>query len=664
MRKNYFKNLVTSTMMLLAMALGFTSCEGTLDDIFGEWSRPTQEPAIVITPTSSGASVKVNNISNLTEALSSLKDQIAASSGSEYVIDVTSSLESTSGANEITVPLANGSKVKLNFTNSISTTTPLTIKSESTATTPSAAKNELTIELPSSSNGKAIDLNVDMPETSVTLKATSGSVVYNEIVAKTAVNTLYIESGVTVKFLQVKGGRVIVKNGGAIETYVHSSDGYIMRISSDGVEPKYMPGVTADGNEDPNNPVREITKENGNPYYCQNLKVIKGSEEVTFIEHNINKDNLFKKLIIGDGAAVNYKNGDDIRIETIEGEGNARFLYGVSYLNYDTDEMLYFGNIDLYLVKNLSGVTFSPLWKDKVGHNSTIWDVPQFTTNCKFEACNIGCIGWGTKNCTYEAEEEINMIFEGAENCTFTGKWLYFQIPDNPTASFKNCKFNLTGENEYKIIYFTAPAQSSSITSFTWNFTNCEFDSEIRISTSMDSSKPRLDENGKVVCMDEYVYWVKSTWYDGEQEYIGWYNNFTTDFNEVPQEAKDYGEVDGEQFWNGDHNGYMVYKDQPQYDPVEFNNYVVRFAFDGCKTGSSAITSSNFPHDYFWAPDGTKLYYAIDGTDYEPQWDEEGNFILVQPGATTRGAYNRAYTRAQYMPSYIKTRYHQAPKRH
>ena len=51
MKKNYFKKLVTSTMMLLTMTLGFTSCEGTLDDIFGEWSRPvnskpTEDPML------------------------------------------------------------------------------------------------------------------------------------------------------------------------------------------------------------------------------------------------------------------------------------------------------------------------------------------------------------------------------------------------------------------------------------------------------------------------------------------------------------------------------------------------------------------------------------------------------------------------------------------
>lgn len=48
MMKQSMKHLLGG-MLLLAMPLMMTSCEGTLDDIFGEWSRPTgqqnnQEP--------------------------------------------------------------------------------------------------------------------------------------------------------------------------------------------------------------------------------------------------------------------------------------------------------------------------------------------------------------------------------------------------------------------------------------------------------------------------------------------------------------------------------------------------------------------------------------------------------------------------------------------
>ena len=40
--KQLFK-LFLGGMLMMAWPLMMTSCEGTLDDIFGEWSRPTQK---------------------------------------------------------------------------------------------------------------------------------------------------------------------------------------------------------------------------------------------------------------------------------------------------------------------------------------------------------------------------------------------------------------------------------------------------------------------------------------------------------------------------------------------------------------------------------------------------------------------------------------------
>jgi hypothetical protein len=629
------RTFLTAAMLLIA-GLMFTSCEEFFDWLHDNPVETTQnEEESAITLTNSGASMTVSTASDISNLLNEIKANIAAKGGSEYVVTINSSSDlKTSGSdNAISVPKVVGSNINLTFKEAVSTSTPLTIKAaETTSATPTVAVNKLTVTMPSGTSD--VSLNIEMPETSVTLKASSGSVVYNEIVATTALNTLYIEEGVTIKNLQIKGGRVIVKDGGAIETFVHSSDGYTMKISSDGVEPKYLPGITATGGEDWQNPVREIADEHGKPYYCPNLKVIKGSEEVTFIEHNIDPDKLFKKLIIGDGAAVNYKNGEDIRIETIEGEGKARFLYGVSYLDPDDNQnMRYYGSINFKYVKNLSGVAFSALWKDKIENESGIWNIPNNTKNCKFEARWIGGIGYGAQNCTFEAEQEIYKIDDGAEDCIYTaGRWITFNTPISASVTYKNCKFNLTGDADYKYIFLNAPGQSSTINSFTWNFTNCEFASDIQIPASIQSTKLRLDEHGEVVYMDVYNYWVKSTWTDGEGEHTYWYANASTNFNDVPQEAKDYGEVDDDQFWNGDHNGYLIYKDQPQYETIAFNNYVARFAFYGCKTGNSALTRSNFPcSEIYRVPDGAKLYYTIEGTDYLPQLDNNYKFTLVQP---------------------------------
>jgi len=658
MRKNNLINLAVSAAIALAASFSLSSCE----DILGEWDRSTPDlfpnigkNEVTITKTATGASVTVNAPSDITNLLASVTSDIAAKGSSEYVFDVTNGgVKSTGSDNTITVPKVSGSNINLVFEKGINTESTLVIKaSETASSTPTTAVNKLTITMPDGTT--SLNLVIDMPETSVTVKTASGSAVYEGIVANTATNTLIIESGVTVKNLQVKGGRVVVKDGGTIETYVHASDGRIIYLKKEGVRPKYLPGVTSNGQEDWENPIFEISNEQGEPYYCQNLKVIKGSEEYTRLEIFGDFEGAkFKKLMIGDGAAVNFGNTDYPNIETIEGEGNARILYGVSYLDFnDNETMRYFGNINFYYVQNLSGVSCSPLWKDKGVDNISIYGIPENTKNCSFEAQFIGNIGYGAKNCTFNAINEVYGISDGAEDCSYTAdNWISFKTPEKSSASFKGCKFNLLAGQS---LFINAPAQTSSISSFTWTFTNCEFSSNIHINGALETSKPRYDEKGNRVYMDEYAYWEYIT--DGGY----WRCTYTTDFDKVPAEAKTAGEISYDKF-NDETNhpaGYVVYYAQLQYDPVEFNNYVARFAFEGCKTGSSAITSANFPcNDIYWVPDGAKLYYTIEGEDYEPQGGGDNTVILVKPNAGTRGAYNRANQR------YVKPIFHQIPKRH
>ena len=195
MKKNYFfRNAAAAFALLMSVSLSFQSCGNSDNPI--EVTPSDSGTGIKITDTATGASVEVSNLENLAEAISQLKDKIAANGTEEYVIDVNATgLETSSEVNEITVPLAEGSKVKLNFTNSISTSEPLTFKSESTATEPAESKNNLTIALPSNSEASAIDLNIDMPETTVTLESADGSNVYiNQMDETTAQNTLIIGS--------------------------------------------------------------------------------------------------------------------------------------------------------------------------------------------------------------------------------------------------------------------------------------------------------------------------------------------------------------------------------------------------------------------------------------------------------------------------------------
>ena len=262
MRKNNLIHLAVSAAIALAASFSLSSCE----DILGEWDRSTPDlfpnigkNEVTITKTATGASVTVNAPSDITNLLASVTSDIAAKGSSEYVFDVTNGgVKSTGSDNTITVPKVSGSNINLVFEKGINTESTLVIKaSETASSTPTTAVNKLTITMPDGTT--SLNLVIDMPETSVTVKTASGSAVYEGIVANTATNTLIIESGVTVKNLQVKGGRVVVKDGGTIETYVHASDGRIIYLKKEGVMPKYLPGVTSDGQEDWENPIFEIS---------------------------------------------------------------------------------------------------------------------------------------------------------------------------------------------------------------------------------------------------------------------------------------------------------------------------------------------------------------------------------------------------------------------
>jgi hypothetical protein len=362
--------------------------------------------------------------------------------------------------------------------------------------------------------------------------------------------------------------------------------------------------------------------------------------------------------MIGDGAAVNFGNTDYPNIETIEGEGNARILYGVSYLDFnDNETMRYFGNINFYYVQNLSGVSCSPLWKDKVGNDIYVNNIPENTSNCSFTANAIYNIGDGAKNCIFDGGNPgISVIGGNAENCSYKGKWLYFMEYKTNSASFSKCKFELMGDDNF--VYMQAPAQSSSIPSFDISFNNCEFSSNAKFTYEIITSIPILDEKGNKVLKDTYGYWMKMS----EEWGIWWNYNETTDINSIPDEVRALGRVSYDDFWGPEDKsqvGYLLYENAVQYESVNFNNYIARAAFNSCMLGGSALTSSNINvGSVHWVPDGAKLYYTIESVDYEPQWGDNDNIILVKPNAGTRGAYNRANQR------YVKPIFHQIPKRH
>lgn len=613
MRKNYFVKNLLAASMLLVVSMGMVSCQGLLDAIVGSQDNPSSQPSqpstqpteTVVTPTAQGAKVEASSPEAVSKALATLVDDIKAKGvgeGKEYKVEVSGvSSESTASENTIVVPKVENSNINLVFTEAVATSSaPLVVKaSETTSTESKAAVNELTITVP---NAESLDLKVDMPETTVTLKSSGSNSVIKSIVAKTALNTLIIESGVTVEELEVQGGRVIVKSGGKIETYVYpASEGFI-RISSDGVIPYRIAGIDQSGNEDWDNPVWQIADEQNNPYYIQNLKIIKGQAEYATIEHEIEVNKLFKKLIIADGAAVNYKNGEDIRIETIEGQGSAKFLYGVSYQNYGTGEMVYTGNCDLEYVKNLSGVEFSPLWADKVEEENyvQIHQIPASAKDCTFKAFGIYNAGSGIENCTF--------IF----NDMSVQREKYVS-----SFSLKNCKFE-KNSLDTRCISVESPIPFDGESSFKATFDNCEFADGTNFYFDQDCGESK-----------EVTVYVWSQIIDGAV-YPG---GESTSFDDVPDyNKKNVGETNGryddsknpDTEHQGMSMGYWKETRQMIVLPIEKFDYTV--VFNNCKYGGSALTSTTPVEAYFNPTEvlGLNYFVEIDGTKYTPstKWDE------------------------------------------
>ena len=591
MRKNNLINLMVGAAMLLTTSFGLSSCE----DILGEWDRSTPElfppNTVTITKTATGASVTVNAPSDITNLLASVTSDIAAKGSSEYVFDVTNGgVKSTGSDNTITVPKVSGSNINLVFEKGINTESPLIIKASETASaTPTTAVNKLTITMPAGTT--SLNLVIDMPETSVTVKTSAGSVIYEGIVANTAINTLVIENGVTVKSLQVKGGIVVVKDGGKVETNVYApeSNDYVMYQYGDkeGVEPVWV-DLKGDGNYVPN-----VQNEDGSPYLFKNLKVIKGTADYARIAlYNGGKP--LEKLTIAADAAVLF-NQQSPCVKVIEGEGDATAKIMFNYFWGPYGEDNYFeNNGSLYMVETLKNVVVDVFSDDNHSSvkNSSLLSVPANSDNVIFKMENVG-----------------------------------FKDPESANATVKNCKFEGVGDD--KRVSISAPYQTEEISNFKFTFDGCEFSKDCRFRCDIYGSKPKLDDKGNYIYKTYYCWWTFNEEGTGS---IGWYNQ-SESLDDVPEKAKNVGQCDGG--WSGtEENGYLStgywIEDQMQYETVSYNDYYAYVVFNSCKYAGATLTPEALLVEGSWIPEGANLRYEIDGTLYKAERDEEnGKYVLI-----------------------------------
>lgn len=581
MRKNNLINLMVGAAMLLTTSFGLSSCQ----DILGEWDRSTPElfppNTVTITKTATGASVTVNAPSDITNLLASVTSDIAAKGSSEYVFDVTNGgVKSTGSDNTIVVPKVDGSNINLVFEKGINTQSPLIIKASETASaTPTTAVNKLTITMPAGTT--SLNLVIDMPETSVTVKTSAGSVIYEGIVANTAINTLVIENGVTVKSLQVKGGIVVVKDGGKVETNVYApeSNDYVMYQYGDqeGVEPVWV-DLKGDGNYVPN-----VQNEAGSAYLFKKLKVIKGTADYAKIAL-YNSQTPLEKLTIADGAVVlvNYQPS----VKTIEGEGSATLLFDDWWEN----DSKYYNDGNLYSVDEISNVTIGEyLPSDVQGtiDQSYLYNVPTNIENVIFKMGSVG-----------------------------------FKDPESANATVKNCKF--VGAGNYRGVTISVPYQTEEISNFKFTFDGCEFIENCRFSYRINGSKPKLDEEGNEIYKTYYCWWEDPT------DMSNWNQGSSEDEKDIPADRKSVGETN--YGWGDDGSrstGYWI-ENQMQYETVSYNDYYAYVIFNSCKYAGATLTPEALLVEGSWIPEGANLRYEIDGTLYKAEWDEEnGKYVLI-----------------------------------
>lgn len=127
----------------------------------------------------------------------------------------------------IEIPVVSNSDINLAF-NAVPATTngalQLTDKNKGGETTPATeSTNKVSVAIPEITGGStAPSLSIDMPRTTVTLSAVGTSTTYNEVTATTALKTLVINAGVTVKKLTIKGGNVEIY--GTVEELVRDGN--------------------------------------------------------------------------------------------------------------------------------------------------------------------------------------------------------------------------------------------------------------------------------------------------------------------------------------------------------------------------------------------------------------------------------------------------------
>ena len=681
-KRNYFGKLVAIAMIFAGFSL--TSCDENDNAIINGqvWIKP--EVKLV----DGGAIITGSSTADINRMLGRVREEImqAANDGEKFTIDIqTPVLNSTKGDNTLTITAAQGGDVVLNLPSNIVTEVPLMIQALGVAddALPALSTNEVEINIPSGASN--IDLGINMPTSTVTLK---GGTIEN-LAAKTAINTLVIESGVTVNWLKMLGGRALVKDGGKVLGYLRDGDEKKYNnndavVGNNGVEP-------VDNGYGPD--VYFIKDEAQEPYYAQNLKIVKGKAALAIVSISNGLSKTPLEMIISDGAAValsvgwvydsEKKTSVEPNVKFIQGEGNKTAkIYTNDFYQTTTDKdnnPVYYSYISFPGVKEFKNLTVdvtvrpeyydysSQEYKDFEFGRGEIYNLPSINTDCDFISperingsvinnemtkminCTLTC---PTKQKSYETDgyssypyisninainskvsaREISSISPSSENSTFKGRWISFTnyYVSGNSATIKSCKFEKADDYNYASI--SLPYQTKDRSSFNFTFDTCEFGKGFWFSVSYVGNMPWYDKDGKLITK-AYFWWVLND--DGTVKTDPMTEKRSVDEKDIPAANKANGQYD-----DYDHyvegvgwvysDGYWIKENQNGFtEQAYYKDYKGIITFENTTLGGKAITKdTEFISDVQSGYDekdeiATTTRFVLDGKSYKAVKDSD-----------------------------------------
>ena len=469
MQKLHLKKNLQSAGVILGLSAMLFSCSEFISGNDDNPVAPQKPENEKVEFTSTGAKITAESASEATTLFQTLVEDIktkGVGEGKEYVIDILGSNVQSGSDISLTIPMVVGANLNLRFEKAFSEGAKMTINASETSSDPKESVNKLAITIPSADN---LDLNVNMPETTVTLKSSDGVTAYRDIVSRTATNTLIVDEDVTVNNVDVLGGTVQINEGGILDSWTFAAEN-----NGDQVH------VMEDGGIEPIKTANDqwlIANENGQPYYATSLKIAKGDADYSVVWFGNASSTAIplKTVVVCDDAVLqtNY-----IAMENIEGEdkGTGVIKYRFTSLPGFTDDTEYGGikfyewNSDISGVKNVKKITFS---QPEIAPDA---EVKSMVQEKEAEGYLMN-------------EPRLNMDVDGdVEDCTFNYNHVFFcNTHSYECPTVKNCKFvhvnheaDLTDYHvkpvDSDIIEFQLPiVYDGSFDSNSITFENCEF---------------------------------------------------------------------------------------------------------------------------------------------------------------------------------------------